>query len=105
MLAARDFFEKRIKDYVEALRGVGGVVQFTIEGSDGGTWWVDMDSGTVTRKKLPPNVIVRAYVRDFYAFVEGMMSVEDGLLTDRLHLAGDAERLMKLAAIFKNPPP
>jgi len=47
-----------------------------------------------------PHVIVRAQWGDFLALVEGTMSVEDGLLTERLHLAGDATRLTKLAEVL-----
>src|SRR5262249_53782054 len=44
MLAAADFFNNRIKNYLPALSDVGGVIQFTIEGSGGGTWYADVNS-------------------------------------------------------------
>jgi hypothetical protein len=79
---------------------IAGPVLFQIEGDNGGSWLVDFHARTVTEGKLPAGAtvkaIVRAQERDFMALVEGRMSAADGLLTKRLHLAGEAAALAVL---------
>lgn len=85
---------------------VAGAVLFQIDGPVGGTWLVDFRARTVTAAdgQLPPGSAVKAVVkaegRDFMALVEGRMSPDDGLLTKRLHLAGDAVALAQLMDAF-----
>ena len=83
---------------------VEGAVLFQIEGRTGGTWLVDFRARTVTEGNLPAGSTVKAVVkaqdRDFMALVEGRMSPDDGLLTKRLHLAGDAAALAQLMDAF-----
>jgi hypothetical protein len=85
---------------------VEGAVLFQIEGRTGGTWLVDFRARTVTESAnaLPPGSTVKAIVkaqdRDFMALVEGRMSPDDGLLTKRLQLAGDAVALAQLMDAF-----
>jgi putative sterol carrier protein len=83
---------------------VEGAVLFQIEGRTGGTWLVDFRARTVTEGNLPPGSTVKAVVkaqdRDFMALVEGRMSPDDGLLTKRLQLAGDAVALAQLMDAF-----
>jgi len=75
------------------LKDVGGVIVFEI---DTAKYVVDLDKGTVSAKGPKPQVIVRAASRDFIAVVEGRMSVNDGLITERLHVSGEAARLARL---------
>lgn len=95
------FFD-RISSGIASLQDVGGgVVEFTIEGDGGGQWTLDLDARTVEHKGTDalgktPSALVRARERDFMAFIEGRMSAQDGVLTERLHLAGDAGHLAKL---------
>ena len=104
MQTTTEFFGGSIKDLLPALAPLGGVMKVDIEGEGGGVWYLDLDVGTVSRSARTPNVIVRAQWGDFLALIEGKMSVEDGLLTERLHLAGDATRLFRLAeAVGKKP--
>ena len=83
---------------------IPGVVLFDIEGKDGGSWLVNFQSRTVSEGGLPAgataSAIVRAQARDFMALVEGRMSADDGLLTKRLQLAGDAVALGQLMDVF-----
>lgn len=82
---------------------IGGPVLFEIEGKHGGTWVVDFGKRTVTAgaASSPVMAIVRAQAGDFMALVEGRMSPDDGLLTRRLHLAGDAASLAHLMDAFE----
>src|SRR5262245_21308562 len=75
------------------LKQVGGVIEFEIDKKG---WVVDLDKGTVGQKGPKPDVIVRAASGDFIALVEGRMSVNDGLITERLHVAGNAARMVRL---------
>jgi putative sterol carrier protein len=64
-----------------------------------GTWWLDFGEREVHTEQPAgkrPRMILRAYEGDFMALVEGRMSVDDGLVTGRLHLAGDAASLARL---------
>lgn len=85
--------------------GIAGAVLFDIDGDNGGSWLVDFRARTVTDGSLPPGalvkVVVKAQERDFMALVEGRMSAADGLLTKRLHLAGDAAALAELMDAFQ----
>ena len=91
---AQQFFE-RISHVLEPLTSVGAVVQFDIEadpttGNPGGQWLVDLNEGSMAAPgSKPPTVVVRARERDFMALIEGRMSPQDGLLTERLAVAGD----------------
>ena len=85
---------------------VEGAVLFQIEGKHGGTWLVDFRARTVAGLDgaLPAGSTVKAVVkaaeRDFMALVEGRMSPDDGLLTKRLQLAGDAVAIAQLMDAF-----
>lgn len=68
---------------------INALVRFDIPGR--GTWDVDFVShALVDDAARKPTVIVRAHERDFMALVEGRMSPADGIISERLHLAGDA---------------
>ncbi len=79
------------------------VVEFNVE--DAGRWLVDFGNKSVRslKAKDEPKVsaILRARERDFAALVEGRMSASDGLLTERLHIAGDAAVIHRLMSVFK----
>ena len=96
-----NFVPAFIKD---ATVDIPGAVLFEIEGKNGGTWLVDFRARTVTEGTLPAGATVKAVVkaqeRDFMALVEGRMSADDGLLTKRLQLAGDAVALGQLMDAF-----
>ena len=78
------------------------IVEFNIE--DVGRWLVDFGGKTVRSlaKNDEPTVsgIVRARERDFTALVEGRMNAADGVLTERLHIAGDAAVIHRLMSVF-----
>jgi hypothetical protein len=97
---AQSFFAEvlppTLQDAAAPLRQVGGLIEFDIQGPAGGTWFVDLEAGRVLRQGTAPDCIVRAADRDFAALVEGRMSVSDGLLTERLTVAGEAGRLVRL---------
>jgi putative sterol carrier protein len=102
---AKQFFEgivpQGLKDSTFA--NMGGRFEFDIEGPNGGSWLVDLEAktvGAVGGKK--PHCIIKAAEQDFMAVLEGRMSVADGLLTERLHLAGDAPRLAQLFHAFSS---
>lgn len=80
--------------------GVGAVL-FDIEGEGGGAWTVDFSSGRVTTGKGESKLTVRARSGDFMALVEGRMTQADGVLTDRIELAGDALVASKLGAFLE----
>ena len=81
--------------------GSKGVIEFQIE--DENTYRVDMSQGKVesSTNAQKPEIIVRARALDFMALVEGRMSVEDGLITERLHVAGDMLKVNQLMSALK----
>jgi putative sterol carrier protein len=91
---AEQFFQRLPDGPLELIANLGGVIEFEIEGDKGGTWTVDLDEQSVENKGVEAlgktaTVLVRARERDFMALVEGRMTPQDGVLTERLHLAGD----------------
>ena len=101
---AKKFFETLPKTALTAdspLRKVGGVVEFEIQGKDGGNWWVDLTKGAVSTTAQKPDLLVRAAARDFMALVEGRMSISDGILTERVTVAGESARLMSLMNVLE----
>lgn len=85
-----------------APKAITGVIKLEIEGDGGGTWYVDPTKKSVTgSSKQKPTCIVRAQARDFMALVEGRMSPADGVLTERLHIAGSAAKVSRLMAVFE----
>lgn len=102
---AKQFFETQLPTWLKAAPAdMKGVVQFTIEGQGGAVWWVDFAKKTVSpgaETGAPKfTALVRAQERDFMALVEGRMSPADGLLTQRLHLAGEATAIAQLTDAF-----
>lgn len=91
---AQQFFE-RISHSLEPLTTVGAVIEFDIgddpiTGTPGGKWLVDLNEGTMAAPgSKQASVVVKAGERDFMAVIEGRMSPQDGLLTERLAVAGD----------------
>jgi len=101
---SREFFETLVSRLNESqLRAVGGVVAFEVHGDKGGRWTLDLGRGTVADDDAQPDVIVSASERDFMALVEARMSVQDGLLTDRLVVAGDPVRLTGVLSVLTRP--
>ena len=101
---ARQFFD-RIGSSVAALSGLEGALAFEIDGEGGGTWIVDLADGHVesvtSRAPGAVQAVVKAGERDFMALVEGRMSPQDGLLTERLRVAGDMAKLTRVLAAFE----
>lgn len=99
----QQLFDDVLPGFIAGARvDIAGPVLFQIEGKDGGTWVVDFGQRTVSAggAAAPVKAIVRAQAGDFMALVEGRMSPDDGLLTKRLHLAGDAAALAHLMDAF-----
>lgn len=102
-MTAREFFEGHLSQglkHAPALTEVGGTVLFEISGPNGGTWTVDLSRGVVSQNATP-DCIVRAADRDFMALLEGRMSVSDGVITERLQVSGEAQRLSRLFEALK----
>ena len=73
-------------------------VVFQIDGAGGGTWTLDFRAKQVREGQAPPplSALVRANALDFLALVEGRLSAADGLLSERVSLAGDAAAIAAL---------
>jgi len=83
-----------------------GIIKLEIEGAGGGTWYLDAGKKSVAgSSKTKPVCIVRAQARDFMALVEGRMSPADGVLTERLHIAGSAAKVSKLMTMLDTTNP
>ena len=97
-----EFFDRL---QIPSLSEHAGVVEIQIE--DEKTYQVDLSQGTVASEqtKAAPSMVVRARALDFMALVEGRMSFEDGMLTERLHVAGDLLKLSQLVGALKNAQP
>lgn len=98
---AQDFFARLAGGLLQTIPAIPRVVEFTIEGEKGGVWTLNLESKEVHPQGVEAlgqraDVLVRARERDFMALVEGRMSAQDGLLTERLHLAGEAVAIGEL---------
>jgi hypothetical protein len=98
---AAEFFQAQLPALLRAAPLNDGVVRFEIGGADGGVWLVDLANRSVQpaapeSAASAPTVLVRANARDFMPLVEGRMSASDGVLTERLHVAGDVVRVGEL---------
>ena len=81
-----------------------GSVQFELE--DESTYHLNLTTGDISTQAgaEKPAIIVRARALDFMALIEGRMSIEDGLLTERLHVAGDMLKITNLLTTLRNSP-
>jgi hypothetical protein len=97
-MTARDFFTQVVPHRLADGRAgpLRGSVRFEIDGPGGGAWVVDFDGKTVTSGAGVARSSVRAAERDFMAVVEGRMSISDGMVTDRLQVAGEVTALLNL---------
>lgn len=93
-------------DRLQLPKGVAktGSVQFEIE--DESTYHLNLSTGAISTEAAAekPAIIVRARALDFMALVEGRMSIEDGLLTERLQVAGDMLKITNLLTTLRNSP-
>jgi len=97
MLTPQAFFDRLREHGLGSVPEALGTCGFELEGPGGGHWVVDFTRGTVTAGPQPASRVVRAATLDFIALVEGRMSVSDGILTQRLHLTGEATGFHPLA--------
>ncbi len=100
----QQFFDAVLPSWLSQAGGSAapiGTVEFSLVGQGGGNFWVDFEAGEVSREERAPHCIVRAEAADFMALVEGRMSVTDGLLSERLGLAGEAVRLSFLTGALE----
>lgn len=73
-----------------ATSGLKALIKLAISGDDGGTWYYDVGDKKLSKKSTAkPSCIIEAQDIDFMALVEGRMSPSDGMITERLHVAGD----------------
>ena len=101
LTTAKTFFEKQLPGLLarRELDALTGLVEFDVDGPQGGSWLVDFSarkSRPATGEKARPAAVVAAQERDFMALLEGRMSPEDGVLTRRLRLTGEAVMLSTL---------
>ena len=94
----------------QSLADVGGVVEFEVEGNKSGDdsafFTFDLDAtnvvpGTADDAGKTPAVLIRGRGLDLMALFEGRMSPQDGVLTERLHVAGDLVHLSRLLAVLE----
>lgn len=102
---AAQFFARLPEGSRDAASATPCTIEVEIEGPEGGIWSVDLGAGRVApvgpgARTPRPDVLVRARARDFMALVEGRMSAEEGLLTERLHLAGEAGAIARALSFF-----
>lgn len=97
---AEGFFANQVPALLKggSFKGMDGKVEFSITGEKGGAWLVDFANASVSKSNGTEQVsaIIRAQDLDFVALLEGRMSPSDGLLTQRLHISGDAAYLGRL---------
>lgn len=96
---ASEFLQDHLPRLIQAsneLQALGVVVKFDIEDDDATPYYVNFADGSVSHEPSTPKVIVRARGLDFMAMIEGRMSAQDGLLTGRLHLAGEIATISAL---------
>ena len=98
MISTNEFFAADLEGRLSAMMDVGGIIKIDVEDESNGIWFVDLDNGTISQEDCRPSIIVRGNWRDLLAFMQGKMSAEDGLLTERLELAGEVNHIAKLAA-------
>ena len=85
---------------LEDIKELGGTVRIDLRDDNGSSWYVDLERGVISQEPTEPDLIIRAYLRDFLSFIDGEMSAKDGLKTQRLSLAGDVQRLFRLADLL-----
>ena len=90
---------------IPPVEGPRALVEFQIE--DDRTYRLDLSEGAVSTELegVTPSLVVRARALDFMALVEGRMSFEDGMLTERLHVAGDLLKIHQLVGALKSARP
>jgi putative sterol carrier protein len=103
---ARQFFADVAPAWVASLStSLQARVVFDI--AEGGIWTIDFTNKSIVDGQAPPplSAIVSAHAIDFMALVEGRMSADDGVLTGRLRLAGDAVAVGLLLELLASAKP
>jgi putative sterol carrier protein len=99
----REFFEVTLPPLLAEgrLAQVGGTLGFEISGEEGGRWYVDLDRGEISTDPRPVDLLLRAHELDMLAMLEGQLSPADALVTERLQVAGEVARMMRLAEALR----
>jgi hypothetical protein len=86
-----------------AKAAVAGVLRVEIEGA--GRSQLELATGERAPDDATPTCIVRAQEIDLQALLDGRMSLDDALITQRLQISGDVAALRPLLARILPPPP
>ena len=88
----------------EAAEGVNTVIQYHLNGAEGGDWIVRIQDGQCTVVEgvaENPNVTLMADSQDYKDVILGITNAMQAFMTGKLKLTGDLGMAMKLPNLFK----
>ena len=102
-----EWFDKILPEIIvtnpEKINGFCGVLNFTIQGGDGGKWNVDIAEGKIQiHKGLAENAGFNVDMKDenFVLMVNGELSGPQALMTGKLKFKGELSQAMKIRGLI-----
>ncbi len=106
MAAPKDIFSKlqnKIIEKSDDFSKIDAVYKFVLNGSNGGTWMVDLRKDTlgVREGNEEAKCVVTMSDENFIKLVEGQLKAEAAFMTGKLKLSGDMGLAIKLGKLFQ----
>jgi len=105
-MTAKAFFETvlgpRIAGNPERAKKIGGVFEFILDGPDGGTWVLDLNSAQLKPMSAgDSNVVIRLASPDFLDIVEGRINEMSAFMHGKIKIEGNIAMALKLREILQ----
>jgi putative sterol carrier protein len=87
----------------DAAAGLNAVIQYNIEGADGGDWYVVIKDQTCTVSEglhASPSVSLRMADKDWIAMCNGQLNGVTAFMTGKLKATGDIMLAQRLTTLF-----
>lgn len=99
-----EYFDTLGQRFVPAAsKGVNAVIQFELEGADGGNWHIVINDGTMavnTGANAKPTVTVSAGASDYVKIVNGDMNGLRAVMTRKMKVSGNLVLARKMEQMF-----